>query len=190
MLPASSSTVDAPVDVLFVDTEVATATYGPTLCEKYRVHTASTTAAALAQLARHTPALVIMELTLGGHSILEICRQAKASPMPSTVLATTADVAHVPDALVAGCDGVLLKPFATNLLHARIGRLLRGRVAEVDLNGDRMTVERRGTNHAWPQLQCPHCQRQGVTSFEFSSHRRSWFACLQCKHAWIGKRQE
>ena len=24
----------------------------------------------------------------------------------------------------------------------------------------------------------------------FSSHRRSWYACLGCKQVWIGRRQE
>ncbi len=191
MLPASSSAVASPIiDVLFVDTEVATATYGPALRDKYQVQTASTAQAAFAQLARGRPALVITEIALGGSSLLEFCRQAKALSVPPTVLVTTAEVTRVPDVLAAGCDGVLLKPFPANLLHARIGRLLRGRLANGHANGQQTPSHNGGTNHVWPQIQCPNCRHDGATAFEFSSHRRSWYACLQCKHAWIGKRQE
>ncbi len=206
MLPSSSAVPSTITDVLFVDTDVATGMYGPSLREKYRVHAASTTDSAIQYLARNAPALVITELVFGGASGVDICRQAKALPVPSTVLVTTSDVTRVPDALAAGCDGVLLKPFALNLLHGRIGRLLRGRLAELRLNAQRQYVRTApmdggngngngngrssGSNHVWPQLQCPHCDHDGVTSFEFSSHRRSWYACLHCKQVWIGKRQE
>ena len=130
----TSSSAAAPAtitDVLLIDTDMATAMYGPSLREKYRVHTAGTWEAARQHLMRNPPALVITELALGGTSGVDVCRQAKALPVPSTVLVTTSDVSQVPDALEAGCDGVLLKPFAPNLLHARIGRLLRGRLTNL-----------------------------------------------------------
>src|SRR6185295_6714093 len=99
---------------------------------------------------------------------------------PSTVLVTTSDVSQVPEAIEAGCDGVLLKPFAPNLLHARIGRLLRGRTSEVLLHGQvHHAPGSSGTNRLWPNTACPNSNHEGVTSFEFSSHRRSWYACLQ-----------
>jgi hypothetical protein len=47
-----------------------------------------------------------------------------------------------------------------------------------------------GTNRVWPNTQCPYCHRNGVTSFEFCSHRRAWYACLDCRKVWIAKRQE
>ena len=114
---------------------------------------------------------------------MELCRHVKALSVPSTVLVTTSDVTRVPAALEAGCDGVLLKPFALNLLHARIGRLLRGHAAGADR-------QLPGTNRVLPEMQCPQCHHEGVTCFEFSSHRRSWYACLECRQVWIGKRQE
>ena len=46
------------------------------------------------------------------------------------------------------------------------------------------------TNHVWPETRCPACERPGAVSFEFSSHRRAWYACLGCKAVWMGKRQE
>ena len=33
--------------------------------------------------------------------------------------------------------------------------------------------------------------REGnAVSFEFSSYRRMWYACLACEHVWLGPRQE
>ncbi len=192
MLSTSSPVAPSTItDVLFVDTDIAAAMYGPSLREKYRVHTAGTWETARQHLTRNPPALVITELALGGTSGVDVCRQAKALPVPSTVLVTTSDVSHVPDALEAGCDGVLLKPFAPNLLHARIGRLLRGRLTDLRLHAHaRVAPGSTGTNRLWPQTACPSCNHEGVTSFEFSSHRRSWYACLHCKQVWVGKRQE
>jgi len=108
---------------------------------------------------------------------------------------------RVPDALAAGCDGVLLKPFPPNLLHARIGRLLRARgealknksrqsQLKVHHLGERSELLLGGTNRVWPNTHCPYCNHSGVTSFEFCSHRRSWYACLECKKVWIAKRLE
>ena len=186
--PAAPSTI---TEVLLVDTDIAAATYGPSLRENYRVHTAGTWEAARQHLIRNPPTLVITELALGGASGVDVCRQAKALPVPPTVLVTTSDVSRVPDAIEAGCDGVLLKPFATNLLHARIGRLLRGRLTDLRLQAQARPVPgSSGTNRLWPETACPNCNHAGVTSFEFSSHRRSWYACLHCKQVWVGRRQE
>ena len=186
--PVESSTI---TDVLLVDTEMAAAMYEPSLGEQYRVHTAVTWEAARQQLIRNPPVLVITEMALGGTSGGDVCRQAKALPVPSTVLVTTSDVSRVPDALEAGCDGVLLKPFAPNLLSARVGRLLRGRLADLRLHAQgRLVPGGSGTNRLWPETACPNCNHKGATSFEFSSHRRSWYACLRCKQVWVGRRQE
>ena len=34
------------------------------------------------------------------------------------------------------------------------------------------------------------CQSNGATSFEYSSYRRMWYACLACDAVWLGPRQE
>src|ERR1700752_3535216 len=112
-------------EVLIVDVEAIASRYAPSLREHYRVSVASTSAAANQHLERTSPALVIVELDLGDGPGEDVCRHAKASPTPSSVLVTTQRTERVPDALAAGCDGVLLKPFAPNLLYARVGRMLR-----------------------------------------------------------------
>ena len=202
MLSAIPSTPIALPEVLFVDTAPVGEKY-PMLRDQYRLTLASTASAALQALAlaRSAPELVVMELDLSDGPAEEICRRAKLLATPATVLVTTATAERVPDALAAGCDGVLLKPFAPNLLYARIGRLLRARSIELRMRAQRQYAksahlsERASllaarTNRDWPNTHCPHCDHEGVTSFEHTSHRRAWYACLACRHVWMAKRQE
>jgi hypothetical protein len=58
--------------------------------------------------------------------------------------------------------------------------------------GPPATARRVGSpgNKQWPNSACPYCNHRGVTNFDFISHRRSWYACPECKKVWIGKRQE
>jgi DNA-binding response OmpR family regulator len=201
MLPNMSPSPAPPLQLLYVDADQVAAKYAPVLRESYRVLVASTVEGALQCVARAAPALIVTELELGSRSGVEVCRAAKAAAVPATVLVTTTDVERVPEALTAGCDGVLLKPFAPNLLYARIGRLLRERSMELRLRArqhyaksahlsERANLLISGTNRVWPNTHCPYCQHPGATSFEFSSHRRAWYACLECRKVWLAKRQE
>ena len=203
MLPIVSPSPSPPLmpELLFVDTDVTAARYLPLLREQFRVTTMPTAAAAVQALGRMAPALVVTELDLSDGPGEEICRRAKALSMPATVLVTTPQAERVPSALAAGCDAVLLKPFAPNLLYARLGRLLRARSVELRLRAHRQQaksahlIEKSDllaarTNHEWPHTHCPYCQHRGVTSFEYTSHRRSWYACLACNKVWIARRQE
>lgn len=195
--PVSSATND----ILVVDPSPEASDYATSLRSSYRV--ATTVSAELARqfLHRHPPSLIITELELQGSDGIEICREAKSIRATLPVLVTTSNTERVPDALAAGCDAVLLKPFAPNLLFARIGRLLRaqsevlrGRARDSHLKaahlGERSEALLAGTNRTWPNTHCPYCDHAGVTSFEFCSHRRSWYACLACRKVWIAKRQE
>ena len=149
-------------------------------------------------LSKTAPELVIADLDSQGDGGIHICHTAKSLRTPATVLMTTSEATSVPDVLAAGCDGILLKPFADNLLYARIGRLLRTRVEQLQARarrGDGASSHRpepplATTNRVWPGTVCPSCDHGGAVSFEFSSHRRSWYACSACKKVWLGKRQE
>jgi len=188
-------------DLLLVDPTPEAAMSAAALRGTYRVAATGSADVAKQFLRRHAPALVVTELDLGGADGVEICREAKSQPLPPPVLVTTSLTERVPHALAAGCDAVLLKPFPPNLLHARIGRLLRAR-SEISKNrarqhqlkahhlSERSELLLAGTNRVWPNTHCPYCHHSGVTSFEFCSHRRAWYACLECKKVWIAKRQE
>jgi DNA-binding response OmpR family regulator len=167
-------------EILFVDEESVTASLAPALRSSYTVAVTSTVATAKEYLRRARPVLVILELDVTDGKTAEICRDAKSYDPPAAVLVTTTAVEKVPAALAAGCDGVLLKPFPPNLFYGRIGRLLRAH----------RSTRQRGTNREWPDVPCPHCHHNGVTSFEYASHRRAWYACLSCNHVWLAKEQD
>jgi DNA-binding response OmpR family regulator len=188
------TTQPQPADLLLVDASTDAVGYAAVLRGSYRVATTSSSDVARQFLRRQAPGLVITELDLPGGDGVEICREAKRLALPPPVLVTTVNADRVPDALSAGCDGVLLKPFAPNLLFSRIGRLLRARSRNQGLRtahlADGSEALLSGTNRVWPNTHCPYCNHRGVTSFEFCSHRRAWYACLQCKKVWIAKRLE
>jgi DNA-binding response OmpR family regulator len=201
MLPSVSPSPPPLPELLFVDADATSAQYLALLREQYRVTTTSNGAGALQTLGRTAPALVVTELDLSDGPAEEICRRAKLLATPATVLVMTAQAERVPSALAAGCDAVLLKPFAPNLLYARLGRLLRARSIELRMRAHRQQAKSAHlkeqvelmaakTNREWPNTHCPYCQHRGVTSFEYSSHRRSWYACMSCSKVWIAHRQE
>ena len=186
-LPATlAAQTSASPEVLLLDSEMTTAKLAPLLRSNYRVMVSTTVAAARALLRRNGVDLIVTDLELSDGAAISLCHEAKALPTPPAVLVTTAHVDRVPEALDAQCDGILLKPFAPNLLFARIGRMLRARGRDAT----RRNSTEWATNRLWQDMRCPHCELQGVTSFEFASHRRAWFACRQCKKVWLGRRQE
>jgi DNA-binding response OmpR family regulator len=201
MLPSVAPSPPPLPELLFVDGETTAARFLPMLRDQYRLTVTATAGAALQALGRTPPALVVTELDLSDGPGEEICRRAKALTLPATVLVTTSRAERVPSALAAGCDAVLLKPFAPNLLYARLGRLLRARSVELRLRAHRQQaksvhLKEQGEllaariNREWSNAHCPYCQHRGVTSFEYSSHRRAWYACLACNKVWLAHRQE
>jgi len=162
------------------------------------VAVASTVDTARKLLAHVRPALVIMDIDIGDGAAVDVCRQAKSLDPSAAVLVITAATQKVPDALAAGCDSVLLKPFPPNLFYGRVGRLLRAYTAgfparadsapaNAHLPSERSAPQFVGTNRMWPDTPCPYCNHVGVTSFEFAALRREWYACLRCTQAWIAE---
>jgi DNA-binding response OmpR family regulator len=147
---------------------------------------ARTTDEAIRVLERDRPRLVAVDLDLIDVDGLAVCRSASGA----SVLVMTGSPDRVPPALKNGCQAVLLKPFAPNLLATRIGRLLRERAQHATAFGARNGDEGCGTNRVWPETRCPRCSAPGAVSFDFSSYRRMWYACLPCEAVWLGKRQE
>jgi DNA-binding response OmpR family regulator len=150
------------------------------------------TTEALRIIERERPGVVIVDFDLATFDGPQITHAAATLPATS-VLVTTAAADRAPAALKAGCHAVLLKPFAPNLVAARLGRLVRERAQQMRMRGftgSGKPLTECGTNRVWPATTCPRCNTAGATSFEFSSHRRMWYACLACDQVWLGARQE
>lgn len=150
------------------------------------------TAEALRAVEHERPLVVMVDVDLPAFDGEAIIRAAAAMPSTS-VMVTAASPERVPPMLKAGCHAVLLKPFAPNLVAARVGRLMRERAQQHRMRGyigaAKVSADC-GTNRVWPDTTCPRCSSGGATSFEFSSHRRMWYACLSCDQVWLGRRQE
>jgi CheY-like chemotaxis protein len=189
-------TAAAPSDeILLVEDESSAASHALALRGSYRVATTINSDVAVQYITKGAPTLVVVDADAVGDGAKLICLAAKSAPVPPTTLVTATRAEAVPEVLNAGCDAVLLKPFAPNLLYSRVGRLLRERANRLRTrtrtsNGSNGSEPLATTNHVWPETNCPACDRPGVVSFEFSSHRRAWYACLDCAAVWIGKRQE
>ena len=200
--PAFSSPAPATIpqqEILLVEAEAVAAEHAAVLRREYRVLATTDVNVAVQYLNKAAPALVVGDIDSLGAAAMDICRAARSMRTPATVLMTTSSEASVPDVLNAGCDAVLLKPFAANLLYARIGRLLRTRGEQLRLRARQAETTSpfsgrhdppASTNRTWPGTNCPACNHHGAVSFEFSSHRRAWYACLACKNVWMAKRQE
>jgi DNA-binding response OmpR family regulator len=185
--------------VLLVDADSVITRCGQRRIDNFRIVVTSSYDAAHRTISQTPPAVIVTELVLPDGSGMALCRAAKALPGGVIVLVTTKDATRVPDAIDAGCDGVLLKPFWPNLLFARLGRVLRARTERRRIyDAGRRLPELSGalkvpavtTNEYWPYMWCPQCRQQGVTSFEFASYRRAWYACLACRAVWVASRSE
>ena len=188
-------------EALFVGAEPVADAYSRALGQRFRVRTAFSTNAVMERINVAPPAVVVADLDAPRVEGVLVCRLIAAMGLPPPVLVTTAEAERVPDALIAGCSAVLLKPFAPNLLCARVGRLLCAWSVELRLRAQRATTRAAhlreacalpaaGTNRVWPDTACPHCTARGAVAFEFSSYRRAWYACLECRKVWLGRRQE
>lgn len=90
----------------------------------YRPVLADNGEAGLACLERETPALVLLDYMMPDMTGCEVARRIRARPggadIPIVLLTASADEAHVREALAAGADDFLLKPFDRKVLMARV----------------------------------------------------------------------
>lgn len=172
LLVSAHAVATAPLHIVLVDQDAGVI---ERLQCRFSVTVASTLEAAIEQLERTAPQVLVVELVLANGDGVEVCHAARSSRHRPHVLVTTSAADRVPAALRAGCDSVLVKPFEPTLLFTRIGRLLSSE---------------RGLNRFWPSWPCPSCHHDGVVSFDYTEHRRMWCACLACNHVWIAARRE
>ena len=150
---------------------------------------ARNTAEAVRLIERWRPRVVAIDWDLREFDGKQICESARQLP-GTGVLVTMAGPEQAPAALKAGCHAVLLKPLTVNLIAARLGRLSRELPTPAVASRFAEKLGQFGTNRTWPEIACPTCAQAGAVGFEFSSHRRTWYACLGCDAVWLGRRQE
>jgi two-component system KDP operon response regulator KdpE len=93
----------------------------------YQVATAASGAEALTAVRQQMPDLVVLDITLGdGPDGLEVCRRLRQwSQIPIIMLSVRGDERAKVEALDAGADDYLTKPFSMEELRARIQAVLR-----------------------------------------------------------------
>ena len=100
--------------------------------EGYKVSVASTGEEALSVAREDPPDLVVLDIMMPGIDGLEVCRRLhQADPAPPILLLTAKESPS--DQVVgldAGADDYVTKPFAFEVLNARVRALLRRREAE------------------------------------------------------------
>jgi CheY-like chemotaxis protein len=155
---------------------------------RYVRFVAHTTSEAIRLLEQCRPRAVVIDWDVpefDGPAICDVARRWRGTG----ILVITANPKRVPSALKAGCHSVLLKPLVLNLVSARLGRLAEA-MATAAAGRVAATLREYGTNRTWPEIGCPECGVAGALSFEHSSHRRSWYACLQCDAVWLARTRE
>src|SRR5438128_11360570 len=87
---------------------------------------------ALGAVAKHSPALIVLDIMLPGLSGYDVCKQLRAKKITTPVLMLTAKSQEI-DKVVGldlGADDYVTKPFGVRELLARINTLLRRSVAD------------------------------------------------------------
>jgi two-component system KDP operon response regulator KdpE len=100
---------------------------------QYDVVTASTGAEALHAATERHPDLIVLDLGLPDIDGVDVIRSLRTwSPVPIVVLSGRGDSRHKVDALDAGADDYVTKPFSVDELLARIRAVTRRRAAPDD----------------------------------------------------------
>ena len=98
---------------------------------EYDVHTAGSASEALESAAKHPPDLVILDLGLPDLDGVEVIHGLRGwTDAPIIVLSGRADSTNKVEALDAGADGYVTKPFAMDELLARMRAVTRRAVSE------------------------------------------------------------
>jgi len=131
----------SPSTIVLVETEPLLADSIKFTLERdgYRIVSPVTREAALEVMSVERPALVLVELTGQSREALELCRTVKASSPASIILITpSVSDAYRVDALQAGADDLLIKPFSVRELAHRVADQVRrersaSRTSDVDV---------------------------------------------------------
>ena len=120
----------------------------------YEIDTAETAETALAYAAARPPDAVILDLVLPDRTGVEVCRELRAwTKVPILVLSAVGEERDKVEALDAGADDYVTKPFGIDELLARLRAALRRaagpgepviEIGELTIDLDKRTVSRDG----------------------------------------------
>ena len=112
------------------------------VAEGYQVDGVADGGAALASIERSVPDLVILDLGLPGMDGVDVCRRVRARGLATPILLLTArdTVPARVEALDAGGDDYVVKPFSLEEVVARLRGLVRRAGLAAEAAGDVLTV--------------------------------------------------
>lgn len=125
--------MSVPARILVVDDEAPIRRFLRVALEAegYGVIEAGTAREGLAMAAREAPGLVVLDLGLPDADGLSVLRELRGwSPMPILILSVRADESDKVEALDAGAQDYVVKPFGVKEFLARVRGLLRDRSTE------------------------------------------------------------
>lgn len=125
--------MSVPARILVVDDEAPIRRFLRVALEAegYGVIEAGTAREGLAMAAREAPALVVLDLGLPDADGLSVLRDLRGwSPVPVLILSVRADESDKVEALDAGAQDYVVKPFGVKEFLARVRGLLRDRSSE------------------------------------------------------------
>ena len=113
----------------------------------YRIATAETVSAALAELQRVRVDLVLAELRIAGSGGVDLVRMIREDPLhrevPIFLITGKSDAEGAVLAYKSGADTVIAKPFHFEVLIARIGREIERARSVAKLRSDNQTLDAR-----------------------------------------------
>jgi DNA-binding NarL/FixJ family response regulator len=131
--------------------------------------------------------VVVTHHTCADGTVLDVCETAARVQPSASVLVTGLQMAHVPDAIAAGCDGILLSPVNTERLRSAVRGILRARrdPAGAVPRAPAATRRSRATIDYRAEIACPRCTTRGVYSSAPASGDRAWCSCTTCRLVWM-----
>lgn len=171
-------------EVLVVDYGARAARRVAELARQANVLSVPTISAADALLRMRRVDVVVAHHTCPDGTALDVCHMAARLQPSASVLVAGLETAHVPEAIAAGCDGILLNPINAEHLRSAVRRIVRARTQAAAVVRPPEARRSRAIIEYCAEVACPRCATGGVYSFAPAGHDRTWCSCTTCRLVW------